>query len=64
MAEWVRKIPNDPSKWSFNEMKRDSNNRFKDADIARELVLGTKRVSGKEELYFSVRFTHYFYLIN
>jgi hypothetical protein len=52
MAAWFRQIPKDPSQWSFNEMKRDSNNRFKDADIARELVLGTKRVSGKEELYF------------
>jgi hypothetical protein len=48
MSVWGRSIPKDPSEWKFNNIERGSDNRFKDTDIARELISGTKNVSGKE----------------
>ncbi|GBC07128.1 hypothetical protein RclHR1_07280005 [Rhizophagus clarus] len=46
MGVWGRSIPKDPSKWKFNHIERGSDNRFKDTDIAKEIINGTKKVSG------------------
>lgn len=48
MTTWKRSIPKDPSKWKFNNIERGSDNRFKDTDIAKEIIGGTRKVSGKE----------------
>ncbi|RGB30007.1 heme peroxidase [Rhizophagus diaphanus] len=46
MSTWKRSIPKDPSKWKFNNIERGSDNRFKDTDIAKEIIDGTRKVSG------------------
>ncbi|RIA90433.1 heme peroxidase [Glomus cerebriforme] len=46
MGSWGRSIPKDPSKWTFKDIERDSDNRFKESDIARELINGTLKVAG------------------
>jgi len=46
-AEWKSKLPNDPIKWTFGDLKRDRHtNKFSDADLARVLINGTKNVAG------------------
>ena len=48
MTAWMKGLPKDPSKWKFNNKERGSDGRFKDTDIARELIHGTIKVAGKE----------------
>ncbi|CAG8580790.1 14171_t:CDS:2 [Racocetra fulgida] len=55
-AEWInnefKKVlgiddpEKDPSEWTFNNMKRDKNGKFKDSDIAEELIKGTDKIAG------------------
>ncbi|KAF0386431.1 linoleate diol synthase [Gigaspora margarita] len=46
MSKWNRSLPKEPSKWTFNNMKRDKNGKFSDRDIAKELIEGTEKIAG------------------
>ncbi|KAF0333070.1 heme peroxidase [Gigaspora margarita] len=46
LKEWSSGLPEDPSEWTFNNMKRDKNGKFNDSDIAEELIKGTEKISG------------------
>jgi len=46
VGEWKRNLSNDPAKWTIGGLKKDKNGKYKDTDLARVLVNGTKWISG------------------
>jgi len=47
VGEWKKKLPKEPAKWTFADLKRGKDQKFADVDLARALVNGTKWISGK-----------------
>ncbi|CAG8807625.1 23426_t:CDS:1, partial [Gigaspora rosea] len=49
LEKWMGELDEDPFEWTFDNMRRNSDGKYTDFDIAINLIKGTENVAGKSQ---------------